>query len=238
MAPEDANIDLVQAETHLYFNAFRLDNGQVLKKDMFWPNFNIFASLLSKGHKDVPQTGGRKWQNLKIANCSDVDWVKNLPDTEPEKEYLMKDYFCINEPKINIFGGTTPTNHTKIMMDLYPCQTNNGMGYTCANLIPNYGIMVEVSIMEKSIDVKNYENPIKYTFRRLANIIGSDALRYETKIFMKDTELHTNKGQFIASWEKQKIATVHDVTSLTSDRHMRNVPLNFLSQGKAFNTDA
>lgn len=96
----------------------------------------------------------------------------------------MEDAFCLNSDKIEIFGGTTPTNHSKLMIDFYTCQPNtNGMNINCANVIPIYGVLLEFNMMEKSIDVKDYENPIKRTFRRIDSIIGSDVLRFETKFF-------------------------------------------------------
>lgn len=239
MAPKDANIELNSADTHFYFNAYPLTTGINLKSHEFWPNFNLFASVQSKGHKDQPHTGGRKWTNIPITNCSDTKWVKDLPDTEAQKKFLMEDCFCQNSDKIEIYGGTTPTNHSKLMIDFYTCQPNtNGLNINCVNQIPIYNVLVEFNIMEKSIDVKDYENPIKRTFRRIDSMGGSDVQRYESKFFIKDTELHSNKGQLIAQWEMQRVVTLHDQHKQTSWIHPRNIPLNFLSQGRPFDTDA
>ena len=121
------------------------------------------------------------------------------------------------------------------MIDWYSCMAGGAapttdVPLTCDNANP--GTALQVVAYEKTVNVKNYDNPITSAFREIDRIIPMNTLRYEANIFLKWVELYTDVGTIAKDWVLKPVATIEATAKTTGEKSMANISKNFLSQGK------
>ena len=126
------------------------------------------------------------------------------------------------------------------MVDWYNCMAGGaapttGIPLTCDKLWPGTALMFLA--YEKTVNVKNYDNPIKAAHREIDRVISANSLRFEANISLKWVELYTDIGTLAKDWIKEPVVTIESYTKTTGEKSMANIPYNYLSQGKAIMAD-
>ena len=246
---EYADIDLDKEQFHFYWMGMNLIRGTKITWTEFWGSYHMYASLLDlSAHRLGTNV---LWDNIPLEPCSNQAWAKALPADDTVGKDILRAGICLNPKKIvkttgaiyeevlPIKGGTV-NGGIRIMVDWYNCMAGGaapttGIPLTCDNLWPGTSLLF--MSYEKTINVKNYDNPIKSAHKEIDRVIPMNALRYEANIYLKWVELYTDVGTIAKDWVKEGVVTIENFTRRTGEKTMANITNNYLSQGKVIMSD-
>jgi hypothetical protein len=167
------------------------------------------------------------------------------------KKDILKAGICLNPKKIvktkgarykevlPIRGGSV-NGGIRIMIDWYDCMPGGaspttGIPLVCDNEWKD--IFLLLMAYEKTVNVKNYNTPIKYVHKEIDRVIAMKTLRYEANINMKWVELYTDVGSITKQWIMDPVASIESFSRRTGEKSMANIQNNYLSQGKVLMKD-
>ena len=121
------------------------------------------------------------------------------------------------------------------MIDLYPCQ--HGGSKPCNIKMSSTEMQVSTWVYEKTVNIKDYEDPMTNVNREVNRIIPSAGLRYARAFQVGQTDIITDKGFWTTNLETKKMITLFDSNNEVNEKSLANIPRNFLSQGRIFYSD-
>jgi hypothetical protein len=244
-----ADMDLEKENLHFYFVGMEMARGTKIGWDDFWGSFHLYASLVDLSvHRLFTNI---HWDNIPFEPCGYQSWAKALPDSDPMKEDILKGGICMNAKKIvktkgarykevlPVNGGSVDGG-IRIFLDWYDCMPGGaspttGVPLICDNKWKHISLMLMA--YEKTVNIKNYNTPIKYAHKEIDRVLPMKTLRYEATIYLKWVELYTDIGAITKNWIKDQIATIESFSRKTSEKSIANIPNNYLSQGKVIMSD-
>jgi len=234
----------------VYLIPLHLLLGARLTWDNFWGSFHLYTSILDMA---IPRLGTNSlWDRIPWQPCSEQKWVKDLPSTDPDKTEVSDFGLCMKPMDIvktaganyaetlPIMGGKV-NGSKRLMIDIYKCIAGG------ASPTPNvplacdgvwFGSTILLKVFEKTVNIKNYEEPIKFAHREFDRFIPTGTtLRFETDLEMKWVELYTDIGALAKEWEVQPTITIQGFKKTTNVQSLANIQSNYLSQGKVIMAD-
>jgi hypothetical protein len=121
------------------------------------------------------------------------------------------------------------------MIDIYSCQP--GGVKACDVKMNTSDMLVSTFVYEKTANVRDYEDPITQVNREVNMIIPSAGLRYERVYHLGWTDIITDKGFLTSDIETKKMITLFDSEATAMEKSLKNIPLNFGSQGRIIYAD-
>ena len=98
-------------------------------------------------------------------------------------------------------------------------------------------MQVSTWVYEKTVNIKDYEDPMTNVNRQVNRIIPSARLRYARAFQVGHTDIITDKGFWTTNLETKKMITLFDSNNEVNEKSLANIPRNFLSQGRIFYSD-
>jgi hypothetical protein len=242
-------IDLWEENVHFYILPVDSTTGKWLAWNQFWSSFTLYASVLDYSSHMI----GTKdhWSDIPYQKCGEQEWARDLPDTDKLKESILGYGICLNPLKmvksklsqfketLPIRGGTSVGSH-RVMIDFYQClpgraPLTTGVPATCD--AKWFRSSIDLSIYEKSVNVKHYEQPIESDHLRIDMFVPAKTLRSEAEVRIKELDLYTAVGMFITDWKLDQVPTVQGFQRASSEWSMGNVAGNYGSQRKIILAD-
>ena len=237
-------IDLWTENIHFYIIPIHGPKGKWLKWNQFWSSFTVYASILDTS-PHVYETKDH-WSEIPFQKCGEQEWAMALPDTDLSKDLILEYGICLDPLKmvkskssrfketLPIRGGTS-IGSQRVMIDFYKCLPGralltSGVPATCD--AKWFGSAMEFSIYEKTVNVKNYEQPIESEHIRIDLFIPAKILRFIAEVSIKQLDLYTAVGWVTSYWKLDQAPTFQSFKKTTSEFSMGNVSNNYMSQGK------
>ena len=121
------------------------------------------------------------------------------------------------------------------MIDLYPCQ--HGGSKPCNIKMSSTEMQVSTWVYEKTVNIKDYEDPMTNVNREVNRIIPSAGLRYARAFQVGQTDIITDRGSLISNLETKKMLTLFDSNNEVNEKSLLNIPRNYINQGRLFYSD-
>jgi hypothetical protein len=242
-------IDLWTENVHFYILPLDNTKGKWLEWNQFWSSFTVYASILDMsshifGTKD-------HWSDIPFQKCGEQKWAKALPDNDKSKKTILEFGICLNplkmvKSKMSRFKETLPIRGGKsvgsqrVMIDFYKCLPGRALSTTGVPATCDaqwFGSGMELSIYEKTVNIKHYEQPIENGHIRIDFFVPAKTLRFEAGVSIKQLDLYTDVGRIITDWKLDPAPTVQSFKKTTSEWSMGNVSSNYASQGKVILAD-
>ena len=224
---EAVTIDLKKEKYQLYWTIISMKDGKRLTWDEFWSSFSAYASIIS-----FPTSGIYSWRNIPMVPCDTQKWW--MEQNSEELKSRKNIYFCLDAEEISLSNGNVQPFH-KLSVDFYTCQP--GGIIPCDIKLQSSDIMLQTRAYEKTLNIKDFNNPIYDNHRELSVVYPDDKIRIEQKYWIGWTELITDKGFLRADWEKKKIVTIFNKESTFGSKSLARIRNNYLSQGRLFYAD-
>ena len=190
-------IDLWKENFHLYIIPLSLITGKYVYWDQFWSSFSVYASILDlSSHPTGPLD---HWSEIPLQKCGEQEWAKALPDTDKSKKAILEYGICLNplkmvKAKLTQFKETLPIRggnndgSQRVIIDIYQCLPRRaiittGVPTTCD--AQWFGSDLGMYAYEKTVNVKNYEQPIGSAHVRIDGIVPAKTLRFEADLQIK-----------------------------------------------------
>ena len=171
--------------------------GKFLSWDQFWSSFSVYASILDLNAHVIGTL--HYWSEIPLQKCGEQEWAKALPDTDKSKNAVLEYGICLNPLKMvksklsqfketfPIRGGNNDGSQT-VMIDIYQCLPGRaiitkGVPTTCDTQW--FGSALAMYAYDKTVNVKNYEEPIGSAHVRIDGIVAAKTLRFEAKLDIK-----------------------------------------------------
>ena len=243
-------MDLWKENYHFYILPIDLRSRKYLNWDQFWGSYGVYASILdSSPHLRATR---QHWSNIPFQKCGEQEWAKALPDTDKNKKWVLENGICLNPLKmvkgpLSRFKETFPIRggnglgSQRVMIDFYQCipggaPPTKGIPKTCDTQWPG-GVLLRMNIYEKTVNVKDYEQPVDSAHVEVDRFTPSETLRFKNVLHIKQLDLYTDVGVLVKDWKKEQVPTIKNFKRTTSERSPSNIATNFGSQGKVITTD-
>ena len=242
-------IDLWKEDVHFYVLPLDTTKGHMLTWDKFWSSFTIYASVLDMSSHTIGT--GDHWSDIPFQKCGEQEWAKALPDTDLSRKPILEYGICLNplkmvKSKLARFKETLPirggasVGKQRVMITFYECLPGRallttGVPATCD--AQWFGSGINMSIYEKTVNVKNYEQPIESDHVRIDFVTLAKTLRFEAQVSIKQLDLYTDVGRVFNDWKLDQVPTVQGFKKTTNEWSMGNVAGNYMMQGKMILAD-
>jgi hypothetical protein len=242
-------IDLWEENVHFYIRPVDMTTGKWVAWNQFWSSFTLYASILDYSSHII----GTKdhWSDIPYQKCGEQEWAKALLDTDSSKKSILEYGICLDplkivKSKLSQFKETLPirggasVDSQRVMIDFYQCLPGRailttGVPATCDAQWFSSGM--DLSIYEKTVNVKLYEQPIESDHVRIDFFVPAKTLRFEAGVRIKKLDLHTDVGMFTTNWKIDQVPTVQSFKKTTSEWSMGNISGNYVTQGKIILAD-
>ena len=181
---ESATIDLKKENYQLFWSFTSMKDGHRLIWDEYWSSFSMYASIVSSS-----KPGENSWRNIRIVQCDAQKWW--LEQNSDDLKGHGNIYFCLDSDEISLFGGATTPN-ALLSIDFYTCQP--GGIIPCDIKLQPSDYMIQTGVYRKTLNIKDFNNPIQHSRDELNVVYPEDKLRIENKYEIGWTDLITDIG--------------------------------------------
>lgn len=225
------SINLLDYNNQYYFIPRTISNKTYLTKEQFWGSFYIAASLVDNTYSGV------SYDQIEVVSCSQQSWMDELEDSY-ENDLIKNFGICLNiQENKSTISYENESNNIKIVIDLYPCQTNSVS--SCTNSITSKDLQLTVNVYEQKFDLTKYYNPSSKYSRNIRNFTPVSSLVAQDFISIHETNLKTDRGWSVKYYETQKILEQSEIKSSIRDSYTDSVDRNLYNQhNTTFNADS
>ena len=162
-------------------------------------------------------------------------YVKALPSETAD--WFSDVHFCMDLASLVLYGGDIG-NTMRINIDVRDC-TQSESPVPCNHTLELQDVLIELLLLEETLDVKLVNNPFGYNHRSIDFRILSDKMRFVTIYAIKQVDFLDDRGWFSESWRLRKYLTnsLKDSKSVSGPFGPENVIMNYASQGRIFLKD-
>jgi hypothetical protein len=162
-------------------------------------------------------------------------YVKALPSETAG--WFSGVHFCMDSPSLVLYGGDVG-NTMRINIDVRDC-TESESSVPCNHTLELQDVLLELLILEETIDVKLVNNPFGYNHRSIDFRVLSNKMRFVTIYGIKQVDFLDDRGWFSENWRPREYLTnsLKDSKSVSGQFGPENIIMNYITQGRIFLKD-